>query len=270
MFKFSRSHLPIGIMIEFDKISLLQVRRVRERLLLENFETVSLQQGLSTWVEKTKTQGKQAVLALSARQAICQQAQFPLTWSEDDIEKDINHNRQHYFPGITEEICFDFSVGQSEDKATQNAVIVATRARHLHEQVHIVTQAGLQLYAVDLDVLGIARVVRFAVHERDIVIIEFLHAECQLIFLSGNNLLRVQRVGENHFQEVQRLLQNGKPQKIVFLGRNNLSEQLQIELLKNLSVEIRQADELKIDTDIPTIAWRHLGLIIRDHRYDEN
>jgi type IV pilus assembly protein PilM len=199
----------LGLDINSDEIRLLQLTRKATTFTIQNYavatlpagaimagkieQPVVLQQVLARLVRETRTQNCATAIALPGNAVISQQISLPANLSALDCEATISTNLPRYFPGITDELCFDFLPLATTDASKQQILLVASRLWQITSYVSLIKAAGLRVNIVDVDKFALMRAARLttAVYaETDIVaIVHISRQHAELIIFCHQTIL---------------------------------------------------------------------------------
>lgn len=203
----------MGLDIHEDEIRLLQIRKIGTRFCIEKLALASLPPGaiedgkikqfnivlsvLSRLVQKTKTQAALTAIALPANSVINSKITLAANFEEGECETEISSNVNRYFPGATDDICFDFVTINPIDEENNEVLLVASRSEQLNAYVNVVKQAGLKIKIVDVDSYALIRATNFILpsHQaRDVIaILEVSASVATFIVFHQKNILFTQR-----------------------------------------------------------------------------
>lgn len=173
MFSPFKAPLQVGLDINAEEIRLLQLKPVRKRYFVENFAIASLPPGvvkegkiiefsnftavLERLVRETKTAGSHAAMALPANRVISKRIKLSAKLPPEEYEAVITANFPHYFPGLQDELCFDYAVFAG---TPPEALVVAARLEQLNSYIQAADRAGLKIKIVDVDIYALVRAAR--------------------------------------------------------------------------------------------------------------
>ena len=162
----------IGLDIQEDEITLLQVKKHKQYPCIEGISAIALPNGvikegkilmfeqlvasLSQLRKQAQVTGKNTAIALPQYCVLSKQIQLS-RMPEQEIEIEIQTRLPEYFPGITEEVCFDY-IFQRDD-----ILLVAAKYHVLKEYVDAVTQAGFRVKIVDVAEYALMRALNYYV-----------------------------------------------------------------------------------------------------------
>lgn len=163
----------IGLDIQADALRLVQLRRLKHHLLVENIGLIPIPHGvisegklqrpeqvsayLHEWVEHVSLKGLSTAIAMPAYCVISKRIQLLSGLRDIEREAEITTQLKHYFPGISEELCFDYTLLESEDTLHEHFLLVAARHEQLTSYVEAVENAGLKVKIVDVDIYALTR-----------------------------------------------------------------------------------------------------------------
>lgn len=185
----------IGLDIQADGVSLLQLRKIKKRWIIEKNASASfpfplmmegkitheekITAAIQSLVMKTKTYGHPTAIALPSQCVITRQIVLPELLSDEECEAEIYLHLNHYLPGISENIYCDFYRNQS---SPANATLIAAKQEFVQAFINIVDQSGLRVRVVDVDWLALSRAINFC---------EEINEESRCIVFFTQHLLRV-------------------------------------------------------------------------------
>jgi Tfp pilus assembly PilM family ATPase len=163
----------IGLEINTDEIKLLQLCHTAQGYTIENMAVRPLQEhvivddkikrfdvvqtALRTIVQETNIVGCPAAIALPIHSVIIKQIRLAACLSEWECEVEIKASLPRYFPGVTEELCFDFSILPKTSADYHDILLVASRAEQVQMYTALVSHAGLDVKIVDVDAHALLR-----------------------------------------------------------------------------------------------------------------
>lgn len=117
-------------------------------------EPAIAQDAITQLVLATKTQGHDAAIALPVSTIISKRIKLYPAMTDEECEMEILSNLNQYFPGLAEDLCFDY-----QKVAEDEFFVVAARREQVSEYVDLVNHAGLQVKVMDVDSFALARAV---------------------------------------------------------------------------------------------------------------
>ncbi len=212
----------IGLDIQPDEIRMLQLRHGKQRIIIENFiinelpvDTIidgkikqpeSLCAAIIEIVQKCKIKGYPTAIALPAQCVISKRIQLPTFLNELEREVEIKTNLAHYFPGIADELCFDFLTMHN----AQDVLLIASRAEQLNSYVNVINRAGLAVKIVDVDFYALARAAKVCVPEASaheiIAILEVGLHKAQFVAIKNQEVIFQQQLNLSIADDLQRVL----------------------------------------------------------------
>lgn len=182
----------IGLDIQPHAISLMQLQHKRSTVHINYQACSALPAGVvvdghfadvghvvatvSELVRQAGFIGRQVVIALPASRVISQWIQLPAKLPRAACYQTIANNLQQYFPGILDELCFDYVPGLNN-----RILLVAVRKEQLQQYMQAVLRSGLNVCAVDIDIYALIRAIRFLIPKLSSLPIE------SLLDLSGHH-----------------------------------------------------------------------------------
>lgn len=206
MFSVFRDHSLVGVEINADEIRLLQIKETRKGLVVENFGIKSLPSGavvegriiqvevvagvLTGLVRETHTAGCVAAVALPVSRVISKRIKLPADLPVVEYEAAIVGNFKQYFPGMQEELCFDYVVFDPVEGEQSDILLVVSRVGQLNSYRQVVEQAGLVVKIVDIDTYALARAASFGMQVDEVTALLDISAEVtQFILLQHGQII---------------------------------------------------------------------------------
>jgi type IV pilus assembly protein PilM len=217
----------VGLDMNAEEIRLLQLRPVRKGHVVENFAIAGLPPGtiqdgkiiefetvaavLGRLVQQTKTAGFTAAMALPANRVISKRIKLSAGLPQAEYETTITANFPRYFPGLQEELCFDFVVFDTEAKPPE-VLLVASRVEQINSYTQAALAAGLKIKIVDVDTYALVRAVSLiALPDTTTGLLDIAPEMTQLILLQRGQIVFNQHwhTPENNFlaAEIRRAIQ---------------------------------------------------------------
>jgi Tfp pilus assembly PilM family ATPase len=172
-----RSSSVVGLDIRMNEVRLVLLRQAQSSIRLEQVDVIALPEGvvvdgkiivadkltatIQTLTQRFALQGHPVVLALPVQSVISKRIQLMKNQTQVNRQKEIAENLTRYFPGVTQELCYDYVVLPAVDLLRENALLVATRYEQLNDYVNVVERAGLTVKIVDVDIYALVRAVKF-------------------------------------------------------------------------------------------------------------
>ncbi len=176
------SHSIVGLDIHADEIRLLHLKKKRQKICIENFAFVPLttdaiQDGkikqieviylaIKKLVEMTNTKNCRAIIALPGVSVIMKKILLPASIRESEQAHEIKSKLNHYLPGMSEELCFDFVKTNSTAQNENEVLLVASRSEQLNMYLTVTNEAGLKTRVVDVDSFALLRAVFFSLQKK--------------------------------------------------------------------------------------------------------
>jgi type IV pilus assembly protein PilM len=167
----------LGLDVNADEIRLIALSKKRKIWQVERFACAPLPRGsivdgkirqfdsvqtvVNQLVKETGTRGCKTVIALPANSVISKRIKLSSALSPVECEMEIAANVQKYFPGMTDELCFDFTLLNSVDKSQHEILLVASRQEQLNTYVAVAQASGLKIKKVDVDSHALMRAGNF-------------------------------------------------------------------------------------------------------------
>ena len=215
MFAFARRKRAdfIGLELGPDAVRLLQLECHAQRWLIKNYATARLpaaafadgkiQQAdlleniVRELVVATHTVGYAAAVALPAHAVISQHIALPAHLPTVEYEIAISMNLGRYFPGVNDDLYFDFLPQPAGAALRQEVLLVAARQWQVDSYAALVSAAGLRVAAVDVDRFAVLRAIPFSVADFSVrQVVSVLHVgvgQADLIIFTQQKILLQQR-----------------------------------------------------------------------------
>lgn len=174
-----RAKRIVGLDININEIRCIQMRQTKRQFIIEQAETQRLPEGaivdgkiqvfdqviecIRMIIQRMKIQNNFAAIALPVQSVISKRTQQFKKMSHESRMREMTENLLHYFPGVTQELCYDYVVLSPVDALHDNVLVIATRYEQLNDYVNVVERAGLSVKIVDVDIYALARAVKFAI-----------------------------------------------------------------------------------------------------------
>jgi type IV pilus assembly protein PilM len=160
-----------------NEISILQLTKKTHSHFLNKLKNVALPLGsiqagkihnpnliqteLAKIVAELDLLGVAAAIALPTKIVITKKIKLPAGLNEEECEAEIISNLNQFFPGLTEQLSFDFTLVKTTPNVDE-ILLTAVRKPDMQLYVDIVEQAGLEVKVVDVDAYALARAVSHA------------------------------------------------------------------------------------------------------------
>jgi type IV pilus assembly protein PilM len=206
----------IGLDIQADELRLVQLHRLKHTLLVENIGLIPIPRDvisegrlqrpeqvtahLHEWVESTPLKGTSAAIAMPAYCVISKRIQLFSGLRDIEREAEIAIHLKHYFPGIAEELCFDYVLLESEDTLHDHFLLVAARHEQLSCYVEAVENAGLKVKIVDVDIYALARNIT---KNETMVLLDIGTITSQFVVIYKNEILFFQQMMNRDLAELK-------------------------------------------------------------------
>jgi type IV pilus assembly protein PilM len=196
----------IGLEIQSDVIKLIHLNHIKQKLRVERMEILALPENaiaegkiqlpdqittcLYSLVQRLKIQNYPAVLALPVQSIISRQIQFKKQYTQSGKSKEIIDSVSSYFPGLIQDLCYDYTMLPMLEAKKERALFVAARSEQLNDYVTVVTRAGLCVKIVDVDIYALVRAARFATSLLFslVAILNIEPVTAQFVFLQNNEI----------------------------------------------------------------------------------
>ena len=118
-------------------------------------------------VKRAGARTKEVAIAISGDAAITKVIQMPQTFSENELEGQVELQADQYIPFPMEEVSFDFEiVGDSEkDPDMMDVLLVATRTENVEQRQAAVESAGLAAKVVDVEAFALENACQLLTHQ---------------------------------------------------------------------------------------------------------
>lgn len=173
----SRTSSVIGLDIRMNEVRLIQLRHEKQTYWLEHIEIIALPPRaimdakiqmidqvaacLHAEVKRLQLEGMPAVVALPIQSVITKRIQVTKNSINEPKQNEFTENISRHFPGVTQELCYDYAVLPATDILQDQALLVATRSEQLNNYVNAVERSGLLVKIVDVDIYALARAAKF-------------------------------------------------------------------------------------------------------------
>jgi Tfp pilus assembly PilM family ATPase len=190
----------VGLHIDSEGIHLLQLSRVRRHLHIENFLTAdctaeTIRQGkitsweivqsvLSEWVARHRLQGVATTIALPASLVRMQHIHLPKGLTKKEIENEIRLQIPRDNADLAAALEIDFSIVPEKNLTEYKVFFALTERTYLTDYVHKMSQTGLAIKRVDVDIYALARAMLYPTPKSAIEDVILLHgSRSQVSFL---------------------------------------------------------------------------------------
>jgi len=118
-------------------------------------------------VKRSGAKSKEAAVAISGDAAITKVIQLPNSFSESELEGQVELQADQYIPFPMEEVSYDFEIiGASEkDPDMMDVLLVATRTENVDQRQAAVEAAGLAAKIVDVEAFALENACRLLTHQ---------------------------------------------------------------------------------------------------------
>jgi len=113
-------------------------------------------------VQRLKIENYPTAIALPIQSVIVKRIHLMKEISQKKIDRVIEENISRYFPGMTQELCYDYAILPFVDVLHNTALLVATRHEQLNDYITVIERAGLSIKIVDVDIYALARAMTVA------------------------------------------------------------------------------------------------------------
>ncbi len=163
----------LGIDLSDSAVKVVEVSKVGKRFQVEGYGTEPLPTGamenhnpsdmdvIATAIKKAMRSGgmrlKQAVVAVPTSSVITRTLSMPKSYTEDDIEANIQLEAAQYIPFPLDDIHLDFQMlpNASTNPDMQSVMLVASRKENVDLREEALKEAGLKAMIVDVEAYGI-------------------------------------------------------------------------------------------------------------------
>jgi type IV pilus assembly protein PilM len=206
LFQIKSNLSVVGLDIQPDAVSLLQLKKVRKSWQIYKTAAISLPEGviddgkilavdalkgtLTTLVKQTKTEGQAAAIALPSNCVLRREINLPELLSEKEYVAELEMHLEKYLPGLAGGVYFDYQT----QKHTSMALIAAAKSDIVNSYVSVVNQSGLNIKIVDVDEFAIARAVQIYNVYKTIGIIDIGKTLVKILFFHDGDFLYVQQI----------------------------------------------------------------------------
>jgi len=141
--------------IQLTKLNLRKLKITLEKLANLDLPAGVIQDGeikqpaeiicrLKYWVTLLRIDNFPAAFALPAQSVISKHLKLPSHLTEEECESEISEYLNQYFPSISDDLCFDFTIAEKKDQDEPLDVqIFAAKKAQIHSYVHVLNEAGL-------------------------------------------------------------------------------------------------------------------------------
>jgi type IV pilus assembly protein PilM len=200
----------LGLDINADEIRLVALSKKRKVWRVESFSCRPLPRGaitdgkirqfeivqaaLNQLVKETRARGCRAVIALPANSVISKRISLSASLNHAECEAEISANVHKYFPGMSDELCFDFLMLDSFDKSQHDILLVASRKEQLNAYIAITQASGLKIRKVDVDSHALMRAGNFILPLAEtIAVLDVAVDMTQLLVFQRQNIIYSQQ-----------------------------------------------------------------------------
>jgi Tfp pilus assembly PilM family ATPase len=208
-------------------------------------------------VQRLKIEKMPTAIALPIQNVTHKRIQWIKTLSRNNIEKTIEDNLSRYFPGVAQDLCYDYIRLPQANKMHDTVLLTATRHDHLNEYVNTIERTGLSVKIVDVDIYALVRATRTAMVNEPLssltAIVEFNPDIAQLIVFNQNEIVlhqeldcRDTQVFYNKFSSTIQLYYSahsiGVLNKIYISGDTENMSQIMTYMKEHLEIPIHPID----------------------------
>lgn len=170
-----KANVMLGIDISSTSVKLLELSKHGERYRVENYGVEQLPQGavheknitnvesvadvIVRLMKKTRTNNKQAVVAVAGSSVITKIIEMNAALNEAELEDMIRIEADQYIPYPLDEVSLDFEViGPSPTSPDRNEILlVACRSEEVETRTDVLDTAGLEAKVVDVEAYAVER-----------------------------------------------------------------------------------------------------------------
>lgn len=243
---FNKRKSLIGLDIHASEIRLLQLKKVKQRFAVEKFDILELPHGAikdgkinnATLIRERMgqilrildVQNDEAAIALPANSVITKRIKLSTSLSDEEQEAEIAANLKHYFPGMIDDVCFDFAPVGMRDDEFYDVLVAVARREQLNDYVDVVEQAGLAVKVVDMDSLALARSIGFAYPtKKPVAVLDLSMSAGQVFVIQNHEIIFYQQFVFTHSEIfIQNLI---KELKRIFQLYLSIQREVQFEYL---------------------------------------
>lgn len=143
---------------------------------------------IQSLVQEASIRNQKVQIALPFRTVIMKTIQLPNALSDEECEMEIETHLSHYLPGVNGALHFDFMRLTEED--AQEILLVATKNEIIDFYCGLVSHAGLQVNAVDVDVYALARGISFGLQAiSTLTIVELAEEAATVIVMQRSRII---------------------------------------------------------------------------------
>lgn len=200
----------VGLDIKPHSIRIIQLKKTRRGFSVENYATVELpadtfiEDKINDWdavhsvlaplVQTWGIEGAPTVIALPANLVRAKRMTLPAALSAGEIEAEIYAHVQQELPGMPDTLTIDFVVAAEKNSGTAEVFVTMTREVYLSQYIHCVTEAGLQIKIVDVDIYALTRSVAYALqlpmqHDQVIALCQLESTTIDLCVFSSQEII---------------------------------------------------------------------------------
>lgn len=208
--RFKSSSL-IGIDINTEEIRLIGLIKTKNGNYLERCAVGALPPGtiidgkikdlptvktvMNDLVVLTKSKGLCAAVALPMQSVISRRIKLPSGLVEEEYEKQIVNSLNQYFPGMAEELCFDYT------KLNQDELfLVAARQDYVQDYLNLMNQVGLKVKIIDVDLFALTRAIPLFLSSQQIIsILDFYSTSAHFMVIQNQEIIFSQLILTCHF-----------------------------------------------------------------------
>lgn len=218
---FWRSSCHVGIDIQSTAIRMLMLQKSREGVCLKHAFMIELSKGVISdgkivQLDDVVSAIKQLSKMAGMHQGAAVHSAFPLKRA---MSKKIQRSKvfeidapmdtpEQYFPGIDDALAYDYVVCPHH---AGEVMLVAVRQEELVSYVNAITQAGLSVQTVDLDLYALVRSVGFIaghmLKAKTCLIIEVTQSGCSIVKMVSGEIVFQQAVPDEKINETSTFVQ---------------------------------------------------------------
>jgi type IV pilus assembly protein PilM len=250
----------IGLELGPGVIRLLQLQSHARRWVIKNYATALLpaaafaegkiqqaellENRVRELVVATDTVDCAAAVALPANAVISQQIALPAHLPTVEYEIAISMNLGRYFPGVNDNLYFDFLPQPASAALRQEVFLVAARQWQVDSYAALVGAAGLRVAAVDVDRFAVLRAIPFSVADFSVRhVVAVLHVgggHADLSIIHQQKILLQQRKDVLAAQEVLLKYVASKSQPLLdyLVVVGDLTQEISVPGVKVIKVDV--------------------------------
>lgn len=267
LFSFLKNKQHVGIEITSNQLRLMALHKKNKILKIDKFELIDFPKEVLTdhcikqpklmikilkmHIEKLDLKHAKAVIAMPSHKVISRRLKLPLFLDQAEYESEITDHLYQYFPGLNEELYFDFALFGLPRESFQEILLFVAYRSQVDSYVDVINQSGLQVEKVDVASHALVRSIKWLLNlamQQEVIGLLIIDVDVQLIIFSKEEIIVTHTISINK----KSICMNDMFQEFkTFLQRQSLSFSQLSEIIIVDDDSLINMDELQAELTIP-------------------